>query len=67
MNPPPYEPWPGRTTARERFAAGTATQLDVTLAQRDQLAAELTLVSTRAELAADRALLRLAAGREVAP
>jgi hypothetical protein len=39
----------------------------VTLAQRDQLAAELTLVSTRAELAADRALLRLAAGREVAP
>jgi hypothetical protein len=57
----------GATTARERFAAGTATQLDVTLAQRDQLAAELTLVSTRAELAADRALLRLAAGREVAP
>lgn len=57
----------GATTAHERFAAGTATQLDVTLAQRDQLAAELTLVSTRAELAADRALLRLAAGREVAP
>ncbi|MBK7073100.1 MAG: TolC family protein [Myxococcales bacterium] len=57
----------GAATARERFAAGTATQLDVTLAQRDALAAELTRVSTRAELAADRALLRLAAGREVAP
>ncbi|MBK9030573.1 MAG: TolC family protein [Myxococcales bacterium] len=57
----------GAATARERFAAGTSTQLDVTLAQRDALAAELAVVSARAELAADRALLRLAAGREVGP
>jgi len=57
----------GAAVARERFAAGTGTQLDVSLAQRDALAAELAVVSAQAELAADRALLRLAAGREVAP
>jgi hypothetical protein len=39
----------------------------VILAQRDALAAELAVVSAQAELAADRALLRLAAGRELAP
>ena len=57
----------GAVTARDRFAAGTSTQLDVILAQRDALAAELAVVSAQAELAADRALLRLAAGRELAP
>ncbi|MEZ4400306.1 MAG: TolC family protein [Kofleriaceae bacterium] len=57
----------GVATARDRFAAGIGTQLDVTLAQRDALAAEVAAIQARADLAAGRALLRLAAGRPVAP
>ena len=55
------------SVAATRFGAGNATQLEVVQAQRDALAAQVTLVQARAELAAGRALLRLAAGREVTP
>lgn len=53
--------------ATTRFAGGTATQIEVIQAQRDAFAADVSLVSARANLAAARALLRLAAGEEIAP
>jgi outer membrane protein TolC len=53
--------------AATRFAGGTALQLEVIQAQRDAFAADVSLVEARASLAAARALLRLAAGEEVAP
>jgi outer membrane protein TolC len=53
--------------AGTRFAGGTALQIEVIQAQRDAFAADVSLVQARASLAAARALLRLAAGEEVAP
>jgi outer membrane protein TolC len=49
--------------ARTKFGGGQATALDVVLAQRDALDSESTLIRARADLAAARALLALAAGR----
>lgn len=51
------------SVARTRIAAGLTTPLDLLTAQRDAFSAEVGLVQARAELAAARALLRLAAGR----
>lgn len=53
----------GLAAAQTRIAAGLATPLDLTTAQRDAFSAEVSLVQARAELAAARALLRLAAGQ----
>ncbi|MEN9799266.1 MAG: hypothetical protein RL653_2962 [Pseudomonadota bacterium] len=47
--------------ASERYAAGTATQVDVLQAGRDALSAELSRVQASAELAQARASLRLSA------
>lgn len=47
--------------ASERYAAGTATQVDVLQAGRDALSAELSRVQASAELAQSRASLRLSA------
>lgn len=52
---------------RTRVASGLAAPVDLTVAQRDAFAAEVAALQARADLAAARALLRLAAGREVAP
>jgi outer membrane protein TolC len=49
------------TLAADRYAAGTATQVDVLQAGRDALAAELSLAQASAELAQSRASLRLSA------
>jgi outer membrane protein len=53
--------------ASTRFGGGTATQIEVIQAQRDAFAADVSLATARANLAAARALLRLAAGVEVSP
>jgi len=50
---------------RTRVTAGLAVPVDLTVAQRDAFAAEVSLLQAHAELAAARALLRLAAGRGV--
>jgi outer membrane protein TolC len=55
------------TIAQTRNAQGTATLQQVVDAQAAQLDGEVGLVRARADLAAARALLRLAAGREAAP
>jgi len=49
------------TLAADRYAAGTATQVDVLQAGRDALTAELSRVQASAELAQTRAFLRLSA------
>ena len=51
------------TLAVAKLGGGQATQLDVVLAKRDALDADVALVQARADLAAARALLRLAAGQ----
>jgi outer membrane protein TolC len=48
--------------AHSKFSGGQATALDVVLAERDALDSESTMLHARADLAAARALLRLAAG-----
>lgn len=48
--------------AVERYAAGAATQLDVTTAQRDAFLADAARIQADAELSAARIVLRLAAG-----
>jgi outer membrane protein TolC len=48
--------------ARERYGAGTATLLDVVIAERDAFDAEVAAVQTDADLAYARAALRLSAG-----
>lgn len=48
--------------AKERNAAGMATQLDVIQADRDLFAAELSQIQALAELASARALLALSSG-----
>ena len=53
--------------AQTRNSAGTATTQQVTDALADQLDSEVQLVRARADLAAARALLRLAAGQAVVP
>lgn len=49
--------------ATAKLSGGQATQLDVVLAKRDALDSDVVLVQARADLAAARALLRLAAGQ----
>lgn len=48
--------------ARERYAAGTGTQLELVQAERDRLDAEASRIQADADLAYQRAALRLAAG-----
>jgi outer membrane protein TolC len=47
--------------AADRYAAGTATQVELLQAGRDALTAELSRVQASAELAQTRAFLRLSA------
>jgi outer membrane protein TolC len=49
--------------ARDRYASGTATQLEVVQAQRDAFTAEVSRIQADADLVYARAWLRLAAGR----
>ncbi len=51
--------------ARERYEAGTATQLDLLQAQRDAFAADAARIQADADLVNSRAQLRLAAGRSI--
>lgn len=49
--------------ARDRYAVGAATQVDVIQAERDVFGAELGEIQAKTELATARASLRLSAGR----
>jgi outer membrane protein len=49
--------------AGDRYTAGAATQLDVTLAQRDAFLADAARIQADADLALSRVQLRLAAGQ----
>jgi outer membrane protein TolC len=49
--------------SRDRYTNGTATQLDVTQAQRDAFSAEVARISADADLAYARVLLRLSTRR----
>ena len=49
--------------SRDRYQSGTATQLDVTQAQRDAFLAEVARISADADLAYARASLRLSTRR----
>jgi outer membrane protein TolC len=49
--------------ARERYLAGTATQLDVQQAERDAFAGEVARIQAQADLSYARAAVRLASGR----
>ncbi|MGC4089180.1 MAG: TolC family protein [Polyangiaceae bacterium] len=49
--------------ASERYAAGVATQLDVTQAQRDAFMADANRIGADADLASSRAQLRLSVGQ----
>jgi outer membrane protein TolC len=51
--------------ARDRYAVGAATQLDLLQAQRDAFAAEVARVQADADLANARAQLRIAAGQSL--
>lgn len=48
--------------AKDRYAAGAATQVDVIQAERDVFSAEVAQIQARTELATARAALRLSAG-----
>ena len=48
---------------RERYAVGSATQLEVTQADRDTLSAEMSLIQAYSDLAYARILVRLDSGR----
>lgn len=50
--------------AGERYRAGTATLLDVIIAERDAFSAELAQIQTDSDLAYARASLRITAGRQ---
>jgi outer membrane protein len=49
--------------ARDRYAAGAATQIDVIQADRDLLQAEVSQISSRTELGSARLSLRISAGQ----
>jgi outer membrane protein TolC len=49
--------------ARDRYAAGAATQLDVIQADRDLLQAEVSQIASRTELGSARLSLRISAGQ----
>lgn len=51
----------------ERYAAGVATQLDVTQAQRDAFLADAARIQADADLSAARATLRLSVGQAPTP
>jgi outer membrane protein len=51
----------GARVARARYEAGTGTALDVSNAERDRLAADVARIQAEAELALQRAILRLRA------
>lgn len=51
------------TLSSERYAAGVATQLDVTQAQRDAFLADAARIQADADLSAARAQLRLSVGQ----
>ena len=51
--------------ARDRYAVGAATQLDLLQAQRDAFSAQVALVQADADLTNARAQLRIAAGRSL--
>jgi len=53
------------TQARERYRAGTITQLDLLQAQRDAFNAEVSRIQADADLVNARAQLRLAAGQSL--
>ncbi len=49
--------------ARDRYATGAATQLDVTQAERDAFASEVNKIQAFADLAYARALVRITSGK----
>lgn len=51
--------------AADRYGSGTATQLDVTQAQRDDFQADAARIQADLELAQSRAILRIASGHSV--
>ena len=51
--------------AHERYSIGSATQLDVTQAERDAFSADVARIQADLDLAQTRAILRIAAGKEV--
>jgi outer membrane protein TolC len=53
------------TQARDRYRAGTITQLDLLQAQRDAFNAEVNRIQSDADLVNARAQLRLASGRSL--
>jgi outer membrane protein TolC len=53
------------TLARDRYAVGTGTQLDVIQADRDAFSAEVARIQADADLVYARALLRIASGRSI--
>jgi len=48
--------------ARDRYAAGAATQIDVIQAERDLFGAEVSQIQARTELASARVALKISAG-----
>jgi outer membrane protein TolC len=53
--------------ARERYEAGTATFLDVVLAERERVGSDASRIRAEADLCSARAELRLLAGRALEP
>src|SRR3977135_2113194 len=53
------------TQARERYRAGTITQLDLLQAQRDAFNAEVSRIQADADLVNARAQLRLSSGQSL--
>jgi outer membrane protein TolC len=51
--------------ARDKYAVGAATQVEVIQAERDLFSAEVGQIQARTELASARASLRISAGRQV--
>lgn len=51
--------------ARDRYAAGAATQIDVITAERDLFSAEVGMIQARTELGTARLSLRISAGQPV--
>jgi outer membrane protein TolC len=53
------------TVAKDRYAVGATTQLEVIQVERDAFQAEVGHIQARTELASARAALRISAGREL--